>query len=337
LIAGPFGGFIMATSAPISVALCTFNGAAFLTEQLRSIASQTIKPAEVVVFDDGSTDRTMEILDQFAKSGRGFEVRITSNQHRLGPTANFGQAIAACQGQIIALCDQDDLWMPDKLETIYCEFQRCPDLLMAFSDAEICDEACEKLGYRLWESVGLAGRLRRKLESGRAFEVILRQNVVTGTTMAFAAELRELVLPIDPLWVHDGWIGLLAAAVGRVSAIPRPLVRYRQHTSQAIGALRRSFYQQYLNAKKMDGPWFGRQADMYQAAATRLDNPPGGSFTPSARNKKLLNEKVRHFRRRSEFHGRGLSRFLPSVGEFVTFRYRRYSLGWKSFAQDLFL
>lgn len=326
----------MPTPPPISVALCTYNGAAYLAEQLRSIAAQTLRPAELVVFDDRSTDRTGEILDQFSRSVRGFDVRIAVNPSRVGAAANFGHAIAACRGDIIALCDQDDVWMPDKLETLASEFQRRPDLVMAFSDAEICGEKCERLGYRLWQSVGLTGNLRRKLEGGRAFEVILRQNVVTGATVAFAAKLRELVLPVDPLWVHDGWIGILAAAVGPVSAIPRPLVYYRQHAAQSIGAQRRSFYQQYQNAKKMDGPWFARQADMYQAASARLEEAET-SFVAAPRKKELLKEKIAHFRRRAGFHGRGISRLLPSVGEFVTLRYRRYSLGWKSFAQDLFL
>jgi hypothetical protein len=140
-------------------------------------------------------------------------------------------------------------------------------------------------------------------------------------------------LPIDPLWMHDGWIALLIAAVAPVSAIPRPLVRYRQHAAQAIGALRRSLYQQYLNAKKMDGPWFGRQADLYEAALGRVSQR--GAARPGTIE--LLEQKVRHFRRRSAIHRRGVTRILPSMIELVTLRYRRFSLGWKSFAQDLFL
>jgi glycosyltransferase involved in cell wall biosynthesis len=317
----------------ISVALCTYNGGAFLPEQLRSLAEQTVLPGELVVFDDGSTDQTIETLRRFAQGNPGFEVRIEVNDSRLGPAANFERAIRACRGEIIALCDQDDQWMPEKLQTIGGEFARNPELGLVFSDAEICDEGHQSLGYRLWQSVGLVGNLRRKLDRGRAFEVILRQNVVTGATMAFAARLRELVLPIDPLWMHDGWIALLIAAVAPVSAIPRPLVRYRQHAGQSIGAMRRSLYQQYLNAKKMDGPWFGRQADLYDAARRRLSEASG--VRPGAIE--LLGQKVRHFRRRSAIHRRGVTRILPSTIEFVTLRYRRFSLGWKSFAQDLFL
>jgi glycosyltransferase involved in cell wall biosynthesis len=317
----------------ISVALCTYNGGAFLPEQLRSLAEQTVLPSELVAFDDGSTDQTIEILRRFAEGNPGFEVRIEVNDSRLGPAANFERAIRACRGEIIALCDQDDKWMPEKLQTIMGEFARNPELGLVFSDAEICDDGGQSLGYRLWQSLGLVGKLRRKLERGGAFEVILRQNVVTGATTAFSARMRELVLPIDPLWMHDGWMALLIAAVSPVSGIPRPLVRYRQHAGQSIGALRRSLYQQYLNAKKMDGTWFGKQADLYEAALRRLSESRG----VRAGAIELLGQKVGHFRRRSAIHRRGAARILPSTIEFVTLRYRRFSLGWKSFAQDLFL
>src|SRR5580658_10032044 len=105
----------MAGPPAISVAMCTFNGAAFLPEQLRSIASQTLRPAEIVIFDDGSMDRTVEILEQFSHGARGFDVRVVVNPVRVGPAANFGQAIGACRGDVIALSDQDDVWLPDKL------------------------------------------------------------------------------------------------------------------------------------------------------------------------------------------------------------------------------
>jgi glycosyltransferase involved in cell wall biosynthesis len=259
------------------------------------------------------------------------------NPQRFGPAGNFQRAIAACRGDIIALCDQDDVWMPDKLAVIAAEFQKNPDLGLAFSDADICRESGDSLGYRLWQSVGFDGRLRRRLERGSAFEVILRQNVVTGATMAFSARLRDLVLPIDPRWMHDGWIALLIAAVAPVSAIRQPLVRYRQHAAQSIGALRRTLYQQYLNAKKLDARWFTQQAGLYEAALARLSEFAGKNYTVSPHTLEMVREKVCHWRRRSAIRERKIARLLPSTKEFLTFRYRRFSLGWKSFAQDLFL
>ena len=321
----------------ISVALCTYNGGVFLPEQLSSLAAQTRRPDEVVVFDDGSDDRTREVLERFRGEHPDLGVRIEVNPRRLGPAGNFERAIGACGGEIIALCDQDDVWMPQKLAVIAGEFERNPKLGLVFSDAEICDPAGNPLGYRLWQSVGFGGRLRRRAERGGAFDVILRQNVVTGATVAFAAGLRDLVLPIDPRWMHDGWIALLIAAVAPVSAIRTPLVRYRQHPGQSIGALKRTLYQQYLNAKKLDGQWFAMQAVLYQAALDRLSSLEGGKYAVTLRTLRLVREKVCHWRRRSAIRDRKIARLLPSVEEFLTFRYRRFSLGWKSFAQDLFL
>ena len=327
----------MPPTAPISVALCTYNGAAFLRDQLDSIATQILQPAEVVVFDDGSTDSTLALLQQFSQENPAMAMRIEVNPHRFGPAGNFQRAIAACHGEIIVLCDQDDVWMPDKLAVIAAEFQRNPDLGLAFSDADICHESGESLGYRLWQSVGFDPRLQRRLQRGSAFEVILRQNVVTGATMAFSSRLRDLVLPIDPRWMHDGWIALLIAAVAPVSAIRQPLVRYRQHAAQSIGALRRSLYQQYLNAKKLDGQWFALQATLYEAALARLSECSAKGYTVAPATLQIVQEKVCHWRRRSAIRERKIARLLPSTMEFLSFRYRRFSLGWKSFAQDLFL
>src|SRR5260370_27009832 len=102
------------TEPSISVAMCTFNGARFLPEQLQSIALQTLQPSELVICDDGSTDGTVGILQSFALSAR-FPVRIFCNQETLGPARNFEKAIGLCDGEIISLCDQDDVWRPEKL------------------------------------------------------------------------------------------------------------------------------------------------------------------------------------------------------------------------------
>jgi len=137
--------------------------------------------------------------------------------------------------------------------------------------------------------------------------------------------------------MHDGWIALLIAAVAPVSAIRTPLVKYRQHPGQSIGALKRTLYQQYLNAKKLDGKWFALQAVLYQAALDRLSHLNGEKYPVAPRTLRVMQEKIYHWRRRSDIRDRKIARLLPSTAEFLTLRYRRFSLGWKSFAQDLFL
>jgi glycosyltransferase involved in cell wall biosynthesis len=327
----------------LSIALCTYNGECYLREQLQSILNQVRPPDELVVFDDASTDHTVGLLHDFAAKQRSFPVRIHVNPRTVGPLMNFQQAIAACRGTIISLCDQDDVWLPDKLARVEAAFEDDPSLGFVFGNAEICDAECRPLGYRLWNSVGFTGRLVRRLERGLAFDVVLRQNVVTGATMAFSARFRPLVLPIGSTWIHDAWIALLISAIAPVVAIREPVMLYRQHPKQHVGALRRSFRQQYRMAKMMKRSQFQHEADRHEAAYERLVYAMNGlqdggqTYAVSERALALLQEKICHCRRRSAIRRRECSRVLPSMTEFVTLRYRRFSLGWKSFAQDLFL
>ena len=101
----------------ISIALCTYNGGRFLGEQLRSLREQTKSPFEIIVCDDGSTDETPQLVRDFAASV-DFPVVFVANEANLGSTRNFDQAIRLCRGEAIALCDQDDLWAPNKLERL---------------------------------------------------------------------------------------------------------------------------------------------------------------------------------------------------------------------------
>ena len=220
----------------ISVALCTYNGSRYLREQLDSIASQTRRPDELVIRDDMSADETVEIAERFAEKAP-FPVNIHRNTENFGSTRNFESAIEACRGEIIALSDQDDVWEPQKLERIETEFAADPGLGMVFSDAMLTDENLRPLGIRLWRET-FRRRDQREFTSGRAVEVLLQYNVVTGATMAFRSDLKPAVLPIPELteYIHDAWIALIAAMASRVKFIPEPLVRYRQHAGQQLGA-----------------------------------------------------------------------------------------------------
>ena len=120
------------------VALCTYNGALYLREQLDSLAAQTRLPDELVVCDDGSTDRTLAILDSFAAAAP-FPVRIR-NRTRLGTPKNFERAIGLTTGAIIALADQDDVWYPHKLKRLERELARSKRIGLVFSDADVVDD-----------------------------------------------------------------------------------------------------------------------------------------------------------------------------------------------------
>nr|MDQ3805842.1 glycosyltransferase family 2 protein [Acidobacteriota bacterium] len=224
-------------SASFSVAMCTYNGARFVAEQLASVAAQTRPPGELVVCDDGSTDETRELVGEFAARAP-FPVRLFVNERNLGSTRNFGRAIALCAGDLIALSDQDDIWHPEKLEKLASRFAARPSVGLVFTDAELVDERLRPTGRRLWDSVGFGPRQRRLVRRGRALDVLLPGWSVTGATMAFRAAFKRLVLdiPDDLALIHDGWIALMVAAVSDVDFIAEPLIQYRQHPRQQVGA-----------------------------------------------------------------------------------------------------
>src|SRR5688500_18488634 len=179
----------------ISVAMCTYDGEPFLREQLASIAAQGRQPDELVVCDDRSSDSTCDIVREFAATAP-FAVRLHTNERNLGSTKNFERAIRLCEGDAIALADQDDVWLPSKLARIEERFAAEPRAGLVFSDAEVVDERLRPLGYRLWESVGFDRAHQRLVSGGRALDVLLPGWTVTGATLAFRSRFRNLVLEI---------------------------------------------------------------------------------------------------------------------------------------------
>ncbi len=316
----------------VSVALCTCNGAKYLDAQLASIGAQTVRPDEVVICDDASTDDSLAVARRFAESAP-FAVTIRENPRNLGSRENFSQCIAACTGQIIVLSDQDDLWLPHKLERLASVLAEAPKAAFAFSDALMIDEHEQPLSGTLWETLRLTSAERRLFESRRGFEALLRRQIVTGATMAFRAQYRELLLPIPEGWVHDAWIALILSAVAWGIPVSETLIRYRQHSGQQIGEVRRSIYQQYLRVRGKPTADFQRAARAIRAARDRLsERAPGCAAAVNA-----LDHKQLHAERRVRIHEHGTLRGPLVLRELLAGNYAKYSPGWKALAQDLFL
>lgn len=325
------------TAVKLSIALCTFNGARYLVSQLESIAAQTRLPDELVVCDDHSSDETGVILRAFA-SRAPFPVRLYFNERTLGSTANFGRAIELCDGELIFLCDQDDVWLPGKLVRFETELSGRPEVGLIFSDAELIDEDGVSLGGRLWDYTFAAPR-RRLFESGKAFEVVARDNPATGATMAFRASLRPLVLPIpdSPHMVHDGWIAQLGAAATEVLAIGEGLIQYRQHPGQQLGI--------HANRRAPDKPlaakrWrhYTGEIDRVEFGHDRLENAllTGEYKLPSLSSRlQLLEEIGTHYRVRRNVNNARFKRSSLIVKELLSGRYHRFSKGFFSAALDL--
>lgn len=314
-----------------SVALCTFNGELFLQTQLDSLASQTLRPAELVVCDDGSRDGTVPILQRF-KETAPFPVHLTVNPRNLGSTVNFQQAIEKCSGEVIALCDQDDRWLPEKVDRIDQAMRADPHVGFVFSDATLIDELGKELSGRLWNCVWFDRAGQQQMTNGLGVRYLLKKYAATGATMAFRAQYRDLILPIPPDWIHDAWIAFLLAAIAPVELISDPLIQYRQHSGQQIGAKKMSWRERLEFVRQLPSDEQLAAANRFRDAKNRLQERafhrcPAELF-------RELDRKISHCERRNRFRSRRWD--LPAlIREVLSGCYSRYSFGWKSVVQDL--
>lgn len=217
----------------ISVAMCTFNGGRYLGEQLSSIAVQSRLPCELVVCDDDSTDDSIAVLKRF-QAEAPFPVRIIQNAHRLGSTRNFDQAIGLCRGDLIALCDQDDRWLPAKLEHLANALAGNPFLGGVFSDAQLIDGDGKPMAENLFARHNFTSAKQRSFINCPT-STLLKHDVVTGATLMFRASIRRYCSPIPVSWVHDGWLAWMIALHARLSLLPEALIEYRIHAGQQLG------------------------------------------------------------------------------------------------------
>ncbi|MEO7178512.1 MAG: glycosyltransferase family 2 protein, partial [Allosphingosinicella sp.] len=199
----------------ISVALATYNGRAYLGEQLASLAAQTRLPDELVVCDDNSTDGSVGLLEDFARTAP-FRVRIYRNERNLGVLRNFEKALSLCEGDIVFLSDQDDVWLPEKIGEIVGIFEKTPGALAVINDKLIADENLVPTGATMLGNIRGFGS-----PDG---------NFVAGCCSAFRREWLGIALPIPRGAIaHDTWLLGLAHRLGVVSISEKPLQYYRRH------------------------------------------------------------------------------------------------------------
>jgi glycosyltransferase involved in cell wall biosynthesis len=208
----------------VSIAMTTYNGARFLEKQLDSIYSQTYGNIEVFVCDDGSTDGTVGILEEY-KNRYGLNYLI--NEKHLGFIKNFEKAIGLCTGKFIALADQDDIWLPQKIERLV---QGIGDHSLIYSDASYIDENATVFAPSVRRFTG------NIYFSGKPLYMLFFQNCVTGCTVLFKRELLDDGLPVPPeMPSHDWWLTIVACKKNGICHIDEPLVLYRKHASNTLG------------------------------------------------------------------------------------------------------
>lgn len=340
----------MSNRLELSVALCTYNGAAFLRQQLESIEGQTRKPDELIVCDDHSRDNSLRIVEEFARNA-SFPVRIERNEKNLGSTGNFEKAIGLCRGETIALSDQDDVWRPRKLERLEAVLEADPEAGYAFSDADLVDEHLQPVGCRLWDSHGFQGELKERFLRGEQFRCLTRRFIVTGATMAFRAGVGEMAMPFpgrQGYWIHDGWIALLASAVGRRGiAVDEALISYRLHANQQLGAAdrppqRQSLWEMYRELRASHQSLYviwekqSRQALALKGVLQQLQESHDSPIL--AQDLVFLQEFETHFNNRRKIMASPKAWRLGLIlREAVSGKYAKFANSWRTVFRDLLL
>ena len=230
----------------ISIAMCTYNGEKYIKEQLYSIFNQTIKPDEIIICDDCSKDKTVEIINYFKDK---LNIKLYNNDCNLGVTKNFEKAIKNCNGDIIFLSDQDDYWNEKKIEKIVEKFELQKDICMIFTNADVVDKNLKSFNYNLWDSVNFNKRHKNRILDNHAFEMLLNKNYITGATMAFKKELKNVIFPIPNEFIHDEWIALMACIFYKINFLDEKLILYRIHENNVIGTSNNQIKKSIKNCK----------------------------------------------------------------------------------------
>jgi len=216
----------------INILLSTYNGERYLKEQLDSLFSQTYKNFKIIVRDDGSNDRTMDIL-------KHYDIELLDSHENIGVEKSFltllEYALKYIDSGYFMFCDQDDVWEKDKVEKTLqkmCELEsKHEDMpLLVHTDLKVVDEKLQLIHNSFLKNEHINPQLN-------SFNRLLMQNTITGCTMMINRRLAELSLPLsNGIIMHDWWMGLVASKFGKIGFVNNPLILYRQHANNSIGA-----------------------------------------------------------------------------------------------------
>lgn len=320
----------------ISVAMCTYNGGRYLQQQLSSIAQQTLPPHELVICDDGSDDATEEIVEHF-RGSISFPVFFHRNPNNLGSSRNFEQALGLCRGDVIALCDQDDLWSTEKLALMTAVLDQDPMLAGVFSNGSLIDEHGALQPGDLWQRFGFTALRQSRFNRQTAFDQLIQRDTVTGATLLFRASYLSLLLPIPAEWVHDGWIALLLAGTAEIKPLAARLISYRLHAQQQVGA-KPTPLSDHLHTEKPSATAFHLgQAARFRLLLERLEQVASTQESPRALPPAMLDKvarKINFFEARASLLNRSPVRRLAKAARLLP-EYRLYEKGILSFFRDL--
>ena len=272
----------------ISIALATYNGAKFLREQLDSILSQPVTDFEVIACDDCSTDKTPQILQEYASRDTRF--KVYQHAKNLGFKKNFEHILTLCKGEFIAFCDQDDIWEPNHLEILY---KNIGENNCIGANSLIIDEKGVSQNKTLLEYWPIHVMPKKEKE---LFQHELYSNVIQGTASLIRASLIKQALPIpEDIKYHDYWFALVAGLNEKCKYIGDVVLKYRRHSNNA------SEYQKFTiwNAIKDLYRFSKDRKGFYQDSINLLNNLARQEKIPSDKQK-LISDALKFYTNLSE-------------------------------------
>ena len=251
--------------ALVSIALATYNGEKFIAEQMESILNQSFQDFEVVVRDDCSTDRTYDLLCQYAR--KDSRIILKRNEHTLGFSKNFKAIVDDCSGEYIAFSDQDDIWEKKHLEILLSIIGNKD---VACGNALLVDQDNNSLGFTMKEVVGM----KTEIKSDRICWRLFFDNFVQGAAMLVRRELCEEYLPVpDTVRFHDYWLALVASLNNGAIYTSEIILRYRQHGNNVTSNIKNSIIREIYNSfNGFNRKHFLRQTEILSCLRERFKN-----------------------------------------------------------------
>lgn len=230
--------------------LCTYNGEKYIYDQLESIFQQTIRINRLIICDDASIDNTVKIIKKWQKNV-DFPVSIYENDYSIGCIRNFEKALSLATSEYIFLADQDDVWLPNKVEITMKELKCLEDLYgkdtpcLVHSDLIVVDKDLQVLHKSFLKNQGI----NHVFDEKKQLQCLMVQNFVTGCTIAINRALKDKAMPFPKnIVMHDHWLALVASLTGKIGFVDKPTIFYRQHGRNTVGAVKYMSLTNIINA-----------------------------------------------------------------------------------------
>lgn len=322
----------------ISVAMGTFNGHRFIEEQLLSIFAQTYLPRELIICDDCSTDNTLSVIQRVIsremasrKELSAIRVEIVTREQNIGVALNFLDAFTMSGSDLIAICDQDDIWAPNKLETFAHLFAQDTELVLAHSNAELINSSGQPLGRTMFEALKLTRSEFHDMNNNKGLNVLLRRNIISGTACVIRRDVVLASLPVPETWYPDEWFGICATQMGKIRTLSNSLVYYRQHSTNTVGA------PQSIHMFHLFRHWIrhSRAIDLKQRVL-HWDALINESRLPqNESNMALIHSAIRFYSLRSSLPRLRIARLPRVISLLFKGDYKKYSFGNNAVLSDL--